>query len=155
MTNLFLQPTAVIFDIDGTLANCEHRVRFVQSIPKNWPAFNKRMNKDTPYHDIIWLLKIMHANNVIILIASGRGEEDRKITTNWLDVEAGLAGLYTKLYMRPLKDNRADNIIKKEILDQMRLDGYNPTMAIDDRSNVVKMWRDNGLRCLQVAAGDF
>lgn len=145
----------VIFDIDGTLANCDHRVRFVQSTPKNWPAFNKRMNKDTPYSDIIWMLKAMHATGATILIASGRGAEDWDVTVDWLDNIADIKGLYKKLYMRPIKDNRPDDIIKKEILDQMRLDGFNPTMAIDDRNSVVEMWRKNGLRCLQVAPGNF
>ena len=27
--------------------------------------------------------------------------------------------------------------------------------VLDDRNQVVKMWRENGLTCLQVAEGDF
>lgn len=33
--------------------------------------------------------------------------------------------------------------------------GYEPIMAFDDRDRVVKMWRDAGIPCAQVAPGDF
>lgn len=29
----------IIFDIDGTLADCSHRLHWIQSKPKNWNAF--------------------------------------------------------------------------------------------------------------------
>jgi hypothetical protein len=149
-----MNPT-VIFDVDGTLSNCEHRVHWVRSRPPNWPAFNAAMHLDKPNTDIVWLLKSLHASGARILIASGRGEETRSVTEAWLDAVAGVAGLYEKLYMRAAGDRRSDVIVKSEILDQMRRDGYDPSMAVDDRIGVVKMWRDRGLRCLQVAPGEF
>ena len=42
-----------------------------------------------------------------------------------------------------------------ELLEQMRLDGWDPGMAFDDRSRVVKAWREAGIPCAQVAEGDF
>lgn len=148
-------PTTVIFDIDGTLANCEHRLHWVRSKPKNWPAFNRAMKDDTPYWDIVWMLRGWYGDGLTILIASGRNEDDRAVTEMWLNEVAKISGMYEKLYMRASKDYRSDDIVKSEILDQMRADGYNPTMAIDDRQQVVDMWRRRGLRCLQVAPGDF
>lgn len=145
----------VIFDIDGTLANCEHRVHWVRTRPSNWAAFNRAMHWDTPNTDIVWLLKSLHAAGATILIASGRGEENREVTETWLRDVAGIAGLYDKLYMRAAGDSRSDVIVKSQILDQMRQDGYTPTMAVDDRASVVAGWRARGLRCLQVAPGDF
>jgi len=151
----WIAPTCVCFDVDGTLADCEHRRHFVSTKPKNWPAFNRAMKNDTPHLDIIWMLRTFHQAGVTILIASGRGEDDRAVTVDWLDNVAGIAGLYTKLYMRPAKDYRSDDKIKSDILDQMRLDGFNPTMAVDDRQQVVDEWRRRGLRCLQVQPGSF
>jgi phosphoglycolate phosphatase-like HAD superfamily hydrolase len=143
----------VIFDIDGTLANIEHRRAFVRDKPKNWPAFNKAMVNDTPHDDVIWLFKLMQNEpDTIMLVASGRGEEDREKTEKWL-LEQRV--VYQKLYMRPAKDSRRDDIIKEEILAQIRAEFGEPYMAIDDRNQVVDMWRRNGLRCLQVAPGDF
>jgi hypothetical protein len=148
-------PGCVVFDIDGTLASIEHRRHFVRSKPKNWMAFRRGMAHDLPCHDIIWLLKTMKAAGCTVLVASGRGEEDREVTETWLRDVAGVEGLYERLYMRAEQDYRSDDVVKGEILDQMIADGFQPTIAVDDRNQVVDMWRARGLRCLQVAPGDF
>lgn len=145
----------VIFDIDGTLANIEHRRHWVASKPKNWPAFNAAMSADLPNIEIVWMLKSFYTSGATIIVASGRSEDDREVTKNWLDNCAGIKNMYKKLYMRPSNDYRPDNIIKSEILDKIYHDGFNPIIAVDDRQQVVDMWRDRGLRCLQVAPGDF
>jgi phosphoglycolate phosphatase-like HAD superfamily hydrolase len=145
----------ILFDIDGTLADCSHRMHWVRTKPKNWKAFNAAMAKDMPHHDIIWLAKTLYAAGNRIIISSGRGEETRDVTVNWLDNNAGLQGVYCRLYMRPLNDFRSDVIVKSEMLDQMIKDGYDPYMAFDDRDGVVAGWRSRGIRCLQVAPGDF
>ena len=36
----------IIFDIDGTIADIEHRRVYVRSKPKNWRAFIKAIPKD-------------------------------------------------------------------------------------------------------------
>ena len=72
-----------------------------------------------------------------------------------LDTVAGIAGLYERLYMRAEQDYRADDIVKSEILDQIIADGFQPDMVFDDRNRVCDMWRERGIRCLQVAPGDF
>jgi hypothetical protein len=41
------------------------------------------------------------------------------------------------------------------MLDKMRKEGFNPTMAFDDRQQVVDMWREKGLTVAQVDKGDF
>jgi hypothetical protein len=57
--------------------------------------------------------------------------------------------------MRKNNDHREDSIVKQEMLDKIRLDGYNPTLVFDDRARVVEMWRKNGIKCFQVAEGNF
>ncbi len=142
----------IIFDIDNTLANGEHRQAFLRSHPRNWAAFNAAMHLDEPHADIIWLLKELWTTGNRILIATGRNEDDREPTEAWLNKHSIP---YQNLYMRPAKDYRDDAIIKKEIYEQMKADGYDPFMVFDDRDRVVKMWREIGLRCCQVAPGDF
>ena len=44
--------TVIVFDIDGTLANVEHRRQFVASKPKNWAAWNAAMDRDTVHSDV-------------------------------------------------------------------------------------------------------
>jgi FMN phosphatase YigB (HAD superfamily) len=143
----------IVFDVDGTLADVMHRVHFVRNKPRNWPAFNRAMKDDTPNHDIVWLFKTLwKQEDTIMLVASGRGEETRGITESWLlDNEI----LCEKLYMRPAADYRSDDIIKAEILEQIRAEYGEPFMVFDDRNQVTDMWREKGVRCLQVAPGDF
>lgn len=152
MSSKFGPPHTVVYDVDGTLSDPEHRRQYVAVKPKNWPAFERGMKDDPPQQDIIWLLQLMQTAGVTILIATGRSEDNRAVTEAWL-AEHGIT--YAKLYMRSKKDYRSDDIVKSEILDQMLADGYNPTMAVDDRNQVVAEWRRRGLRCLQVQPGDF
>ena len=49
----------------------------------------------------------------------------------------------------------SDDELKEGYLTKMRKDGYNPTIAFDDRQRVVDMFRSKGLTVFQVAEGDF
>lgn len=141
-----------IFDLDGTLALIEHRRHFVASKPKNWKAFNAGITNDKPNKPLINILELVHRYSFKIVLCSGREEVHRQATVDWL---AKHHIPYDELYMRGEKDYRSDDIIKKELLDKMRSEGYNPLAAFDDRDRVVKMWRDNGIPCYQVNYGDF
>jgi len=143
--------TAIV-DIDGTLTNASHRQHLVQGSNKNWMKFYEGMVADTPHEDIIQIVNNWYFNGATILLCSGRPSEYRLLTKMWL--ENHLVN-YHELYMRKTKDYRSDDIIKLELLDQMKIDGYNPTIALDDRDRVVKAWRSVGIRCLQVAEGNF
>lgn len=57
--------------------------------------------------------------------------------------------------MRRAGDHRGDDIIKLELLTQIKADGFDPIMAFEDRSRVVRAWRSAGIPCAQVAEGDF
>lgn len=48
-----------------------------------------------------------------------------------------------------------DAIIKERLFRQHIEGKFCVEFVIDDRDQVVRMWRDLGLRCLQVADGDF
>jgi hypothetical protein len=59
------------------------------------------------------------------------------------------------LFMRGDDDYRPDEIVKRELYEENVLGNYDVVGVIDDRSKVVKMWRELGLTCLQVAEGAF
>ncbi len=48
-----------------------------------------------------------------------------------------------------------DDQLKKLWLDQLFPNTDDVLCVFDDRDKVVKMWRENGLSCLQVAEGNF
>lgn len=135
------KPRAIICDIDGTIAHmCERS-------PYDW----HKVGTDTPDKIIIDLLR-RHDDRVIILL-SGRDEVCRPETAEWL---AENRVPFNHLYMRPEGDTRKDSIVKRELFDSYIRDAFNVEFVLDDRNQVVEMWRNElGLKVLQVAAGDF
>lgn len=143
----------IVFDIDGTIANVEHRRHWVASKPKNWAAWNAAMHLDTVHDDIKWMLESFHNRaDTRIILCSGRGEETRAVTEQWL---ADNDIYHDRLYMRSAKDNRKDSIVKVELLEQIRKDYGEPFLWIDDRDQVVRAIRAEGVRVLQVCDGNF
>ena len=145
----------VIVDIDGTVANCEHRQHFLRVKPRNWKSFKELAYEDGVYEDIVELVQTLHSAGNKIVFVTARSEGERAVTTAWLIDKSGLHDIYDKLYMRTEGDNRDDSIVKEELLEELREDGYDPWLVLDDRDRVVVKWRELGLRCLQVAPGDF
>lgn len=150
-------PLAIIVDLDGTIANIGDRSVYaghecavdtlnevVQRIAERWQDDWDDMQ--SPRH---------------VIFCSGRQgtPEARKATIAWLlkhgywDIEN--TDDYVHLFMRDEGDNRKDSIIKKEIYDDYIAPNFNIDFVMDDRNQVVDMWRKQGLICLQVAAGDF
>lgn len=142
----------LVCDIDGTVADLTHRRHWVMTKPKNWKAFETTLHLDLPIEHVISVVNEFHKHGTKIIMCSGRGEQNRKKTKDWL-YSNGV--LFHELYMRKEKDYRSDTIVKHELLLQMMKDGFNPDLVLDDRDSVVEMWRRNGLTCVQVAEGDF
>ena len=143
---------AVIFDIDGTLADCEHRRQYVATKPKNWPAFEAGQSADPVMSRVKDTLLDFYAKEYKIVLCSGRNDHTRDQTIEWLNRNEIP---FDDLYMRTSGDSRKDNIVKSELLDQILAKGYDILMVFDDRQQVVDMWRQRGLIVSQVAEGDF
>ena len=142
----------IVFDIDGTVADITHRRHWVASKPKNWRAFNAGMAQDVVYPDVKLIYDTLAAAGNTIIFCSGRGEENRAVTEQWLR-ENGFA--WSALYMRSANDHRQDSIVKVELLDVIRAHFGEPYLWFDDRNQVVDAIRAQGVRVLQVAPGDF
>jgi hypothetical protein len=144
-------PRCYVFDLDGTLANLEHRLWYIQKPEPNWRGFFRACAADLPIAPIISMVRdLSQSANVVIF--SGRSDEVRDITISWL-IHHEVP--YVDLYMRKEGDIRHDHIVKKEILGQAIADGWEPILFVDDRKTVVDMWRSLGYICLQCAPGDF
>lgn len=136
-------PMAVICDIDGTLAHMVNR----------GPYDTSKYLDDQKDETIHWAFARLVDEGDKRLICSGRSEECRDSTAQWL---AEHEIIYDKLLMRPAGDKRKDSIVKRELYEQHIKGKYNVRLVLDDRNQVVDMWRNElGLRCLQVAEGNF
>jgi predicted kinase len=136
-------PDIVMFDIDGTLAHMNGKRG-----PFDW----KRTDIDDPDRTVVNTFKDHMTLGHRIFVLSGRSDEGREPTEQWLDFY-GLK--YEKLLMRKKDDFRADNIVKEEIYNHYIKGKYNVKVIYDDRQQVVDMWRSLGLKVYQVEKGDF
>lgn len=138
---------AVICDLDGTLALFEGN------------PYNRDFSKDTPNFPVIHLINQYLKTNDRIIFVSGRDDLYRKQTIQWLiehlDFPKKESGEYIELYMRKHGDNRKDAIVKEEIFHENIEGKYNIRFILDDRNQMVEMWRDLGLPVFQVSEGDF
>lgn len=133
---------AIIVDIDGTLAHMTDRSPYDYS----------KVSSDVVDGKIRGLVSLYRKLGCDVIIVSGRKDDCMLETEQWLDNNNII---YHALHMRTADDNRADYIVKKEIYDKYIKGKYNIEFVLDDRDQVVRMWREEGLKCLQVAEGNF
>lgn len=137
-------PPAVIFDIDGTLAH-KHPDRDVYD--------GSLAHLDTPDGPVVdYARRLLADTDIEVIIMSGRGEEHRDVTEAWVNTHVGLG---VPVFMRAAGDSRRDSIVKRELLEKHVLPNWHVTHVVDDRKQVVNMWRQSGIPCWQVDDGDF
>jgi hypothetical protein len=156
----------VIVDRDGTAASCFMRHAVELRDPdephwhplnrKDWASFNAALPFDAVVPAVVNMLRIVRVirPDVTIIMTSGRSEGDwpgdrrrRFVMQDWIakhDLPVDL------LLMRAGGDQRADSVVKQEILDRDIRPRFNVLLAIDDRPQVVEMWRANGIPVVQV-----
>mgnify|MGYP003136180466 CR=1 FL=1 len=152
----------IICDLDGTLCNIDHRLHFVQVAQgerKDWNSFFSGAPNDTINEPVLEVLDRFRfaSDEFEIIFCSGRPERCRADTVEWLKKNYFIerrGHLHYKLYMRKDGDYRRDDIVKEEILNE-HIDRNRVLFVLDDRDQVVDMWRRNGLTCFQVAEGNF
>jgi len=174
----------IIFDIDGTLMDIEHRRHFVSGSKKDWKSFVANIKYDIPNEPVASVMSDLNTYNNAIFFLTGRSEAQRELTINQIERcgyehQNQCADLipkddYERLYysgghydqillMRPDDDYRPDAELKSELFNKL-VDTWTfmfngekdqDTIIFDDRQSVVDMWRARGLTCFQVAKGDF
>ncbi|MCX5151111.1 MULTISPECIES: phosphatase domain-containing protein [unclassified Streptomyces] len=136
-------PSAVMCDIDGTLALTGDRS----------PYDFSRCGIDVLNEPVRYALDAFRrADGDTIVLLSGRGEEHRPQTEEWLQRHEVP---YDELWMRPLGDTRRDDVVKAELFDAHVRHRYAVRVSLDDRDRVVAVWRRMGLPTWQVNYGDF
>lgn len=134
---------AILVDIDGTIAhNNGHRSFY------DWQA----VGRDEPIPEVIEIVRWAYQSGINIVVMSGRDGECFDVSRDWLDEHLGVP---YEFYMRDAGDQRKDSIVKRELFDVHVRNRFDVKFVLDDRNQVVDMWRAMGLRCLQVAPGDF
>ncbi len=150
-----------IFDLDGTIADISHRRHIIEEPGKNddkWRRFYAAFVDDKPNRSVLFTLNTLYVSGADIWIFSGRSDEVREVTEDWLCDHTIFSKYYlnTALMMRQAGDYTPDDVLKERWLNNMLdADRKRLVAVFDDRKRVVDMWRRNGIPCFQVADGDF
>ena len=148
----------IIFDVDGTIADVEHRRHFVNG-NNDWDSFRKETVNDTPVQWVCDIAKRFIAQGDEVAFFSARNESEREITEK--QISQWIGDGHKGVFLRPDGDYRPDEIFKRDILEFLRQEdalGQDPDVVYDDRNKVVDMWIENGINCIQVvnrADGNF
>ncbi|MFE0334187.1 polynucleotide kinase, partial [Streptomyces sp. NPDC058955] len=136
-------PSAVLCDIDGTLALRGDR----------GPYDFTRCDLDLlnlPVREALRAFRASHQDRIVLL--SGRSEDHRALTEAWLE---RYEVPYDELWMRASGDGRSDDLVKAELFDAHVRHRYAVRVSLDDRDRVVAVWRRMGLPTWQVNYGNF
>ena len=142
---------SIIVDIDGTLANIDHRRHYVKGCRKDWSEFKKKYIEDQANKWCVCLIEAMYKQGLNLLFVTGREEAYRKGTLeqieNWVCVH------YSKvfLFMRSDGDFRSDVEVKKEMYNTHIKEKFKVLFCVDDSEVIVNLWRSLGLVCLDCA----
>lgn len=162
----------IIFDIDGVLANCEHRKHFIDpekdsrafKFEDNWywldamvnhqnyfpwnpdyEAYDSACDTDDPIEAVVQTMR-RHSQHEEIQIWTGRSESVSEKTIDWLydkiPLFAPRSWFYQNLKMRPLGNNEPSCDLKNRWLN----DAHQPIeMVFDAEPNSIHMWRRHGI----------
>lgn len=139
----------IVFDIDGVLADCKHRLHHILTPPKDWETFDSLTHLDTPIYNCIRLLWAISTNPFIdIILLTGRSERVREATEKWLSCQDIPL---CKLEMRADGDHRPAAVIKTERLQ--RLPHCSPSEVVtifEDHPGTIVALREAGYHVCDV-----
>ena len=142
-TSVAALPRAILVDLDGTLALLTER----------GPYDYVRCHLDVVNEPVKQVVLAYRACYGKVLIISGREDVARDMTAAWLERHEIP---YDGLFLRRRGDRRRDTVVKREIFERAIAGRYRVDFVLDDRDQVVAMWREEmGLTCFQVAPGNF
>ena len=124
-----------IIDVDGTIADCSHRLHHIEKDEKDWDTFYNLAHYDAPLKDNIKKIKkLLKKNGLFPFFVTGRSNAIEWDTRDFIE-KYFTKGKNYKLRMRKSEDRRSAADVKKEILHTL-LKHY-----------AVEMWFEDDLDC--------
>jgi hypothetical protein len=146
-----------IFDLDGTLCDCRHRVSL--ALEHRWKEFHAASWQDPAHEAEVRIAQAWYWAGGGVAFMTGRTEPFRRMTEDWLHRNGLLFELTIPLFMRGETDRRPSTEVKRE---QMLLfeatvfrAGDSVSFIMEDQDKLVAQWRELGYTCLQPRAGAF
>jgi hypothetical protein len=146
---------AVIFDVDGVLADANHRQDILfgggGGGRKNWKAFFEAAGEDALIEEVARATELMDRDLCVVLLTA-RPTSIRATTLTWLEQHALRWDL---LVMRPERDFRSSPDAKRLAVQELRAAGFDLRLAFDDDRRNVDMFHDEGIPCIYIDSGYY
>ena len=149
--------TAVIFDMDGTLADVSsirhHLTKFDETrrrVIKHFDRFHAESVNVPPHFHVVNAAQVAKMLGHDVVIVTARKHMWRNHTAWWLAMHGVPSDA---LFMRDNEDNRPDYEVKKDILQTIRK-SWNPIHAWDDNPNIIRLWTEENIPCTIVEGWD-
>ncbi|MBN9158419.1 MULTISPECIES: phosphatase domain-containing protein [unclassified Microbacterium] len=144
----------VLLDLDGVIADAEHRQRFLHQDEPDWTGFYAGVGAD----GVIAAGRALAGavdGGLAVLILTGRVDDVSSATRAWLE-ENRIR--WDMLICRPAQeDDEARHAVdyKRDEIAQLRRLGYEPALAADDNRKIVAMYEQEGIPTLYVPSGYY
>jgi hypothetical protein len=145
---------AVIFDLDGVLADALHRQHHLHQAEPDWAAFYAGVDDD----GVIEAGRALAAairDDMRIVILTGRIDGVADVTRVWLDENRMRWDL---LVCRPRdEDDSSRHAVdyKRDEVERLRAWGLDPVLAIDDNRRIVEMYGEFGIPSVYFPSGYY
>nr|DAS75426.1 MAG TPA: hypothetical protein [Bacteriophage sp.] len=141
----------IVFDIDGVLADCSHRLHYLEK--KNYDKFysDEEIMKDKPIPNLSNILfEIRNANyegsDTDIKFLTARNIKCITATAEWLERRFGTMLEEGDILMRPTNDYRPAHKVKEDLIKK-HIGFENILFAFDDDDQVNEMYKKHGITC--------
>jgi hypothetical protein len=133
----------LVLDIDGTLANTDHRAYLVECEKPDWDAFfsSDMVEKDSPFPEAQKVLQEMTKLFDDVYFISGRRETLRETTKDWLKKHYDFDVEDDHLFLRD--DHTPPSKFKKSIVEN-KLKDHKDLVFIDDEEGNLEIFQDSG-----------
>ena len=141
-----MRRTAVLIDMDGTLADVSGIRHHVLAKPKRFDRFHAE-SVDCPANaDVVAMAHEARAAGHAVLIVTARRHMWRHHTAWWL----ALHGVPSDaMFMRGNDDDRRDVEVKRDMLATIRR-AWIPVLAIDDNPSIIALWESEDIPTVRV-----
>jgi hypothetical protein len=145
---------AVVFDLDGVLANGDHRQHLLNPKPggrKDWKTFFSRAGDDALIAEVAALTVLLDpALHRVLLTARPTSIQD--ITLEWL---SRMSIKWDLLVMRREGDFSPSPDAKRTAVHELRDHGFALLLAFDDDRRNVDMLHAEGVPCIYIHSGYY
>jgi phosphoglycolate phosphatase-like HAD superfamily hydrolase len=142
---------AVVFDMDGVLADASGRQYLLERPFRDWDGFFEACGDDPLIDEVAQLLHCLDPSLAIVLLTA-RPIRVQRPTLSWLE---RMDLRWDVLIMRDFGDYGASREFKRRTVGELRYFGLDLRLAFEDDRRNVDMFRSEGIPCVYIHSGYY